>query len=189
MSLHAQPSTLCSPQIRNTLNANARDQALPFAKAMVDIRENSRATRSNAAARLLGETARILQATSTMLARAARVLIVDDSEEATELLALLIGRRGHEVRVAHDVDGALRVANEFKPNVALLDIMIRHESGFFLARNLRDIPDLKSCRLIAMSGFGLERHRKLSEAVGFRRQLSKPIDPNTLFEAIEAQDN
>jgi len=124
-----------------------------------------------------------------MLARAARVLVVDDSEEATDLLARLIGRRGHHVRVAHDVDGALRVAKEFKPDVAVLDIMIRHESGFFLARELREIPELSDCRLIAMSGFDLERHRKVSEAVGFRRQLTKPIDPRRLFEAIEARDH
>ncbi len=89
-------------------------------------------------------------------------------------------------RVAHDVDGALRVAKEFKPEVALLDIMIRCESGFFLAQEMRDIPGLKSCRLIAMTGFGLEQHQKVSQAVGFRRQLSKPIDPVRLFEAIEA---
>jgi CheY-like chemotaxis protein len=124
-----------------------------------------------------------------MVASAARVLIVDDSEEATELLARLLGRRGHQVRVAHDVAGALRVAQEFRPDVALLDIMIRHESGFFLARELRELPGLNDCRLIAMSGFGLERQRELSEAVGFRRQLSKPIDPARLFEAIETRDN
>jgi DNA-binding response OmpR family regulator len=123
-----------------------------------------------------------------MLAAAARVLIVDDSEEATQLLALLLQRRGHQVRVAHDVDAALRVAKEFEPEVALLDIMIRHESGFFLARELREIPGLKSCRLIAMSGFELERHHELSEALGFSSQLTKPIDPSTLFEAIEARD-
>jgi DNA-binding response OmpR family regulator len=121
-----------------------------------------------------------------MLAIPARVLIVDDSEEATELLSRLIGRRGHQVRVAHDVDGALRVAKEFIPGVALLDIMIRHESGFFLARELVALPGLTNCRLIAMSGFGFERHRQLSEVLGFRRQLSKPIDPTALFEAIEA---
>jgi hypothetical protein len=40
-----------------------------------------------------------------------------------------------------------------------------------------------------MSGFELERHRQVSEAVGFRRQLSKPIDPAVLFEAIEARDS
>jgi CheY-like chemotaxis protein len=121
--------------------------------------------------------------------RPARVLIVDDSEEATQLLSLLVGRRGHHVRVAHDVEGALRVAKEFEPDVALLDIMIRHESGFFLARELRELPGLESCRLIAMSGFELDRHHEISEAVGFGSQLSKPIDPARLFEAIEAQDD
>ena len=121
-----------------------------------------------------------------MLASPARVLVVDDSEEATQLLTLLIERRGHHVRVAHDVDGALRVAQEFRPDVALLDIMIRCESGFFLARELLELPELKNCRLIAMSGFELEHRRQLGEAVGFREQLSKPIDPAALFEAIEA---
>ena len=123
-----------------------------------------------------------------MLGIPARVLIVDDSEEATELLSRLIGRRGHRVSVAHDVDGGLRAARQFQPNVALLDIMIRHESGFFLAREILEIPELQSCRLIAMSGFGFERHRELSEAIGFYRQLSKPIDPTGLFEAIETQE-
>ncbi|MEI9941865.1 MAG: response regulator [Pseudomonadota bacterium] len=124
-----------------------------------------------------------------MRANSARVLIVDDNEEATDLLAQLIGRRGHQVRVAHDVEDALRVAKAFKPDVALLDIMIRHESGFFLARELLEIPGLKSCRLIAMSGFELERHREVSEAVGFRWRFSKPIDPTSLFEAIESLEN
>jgi len=124
-----------------------------------------------------------------MLATRVRVLIVDDCEEATQLLALLIGRRGHDVRVAHDVDGALRTAKEFSPEVALLDIMIRCESGFFLARRLIEIPGLATCRLIAMSGFELEQHRAVSEAIGFRRQLRKPIEPVGLFEAIEALDS
>jgi len=120
-----------------------------------------------------------------MVGKPARVLIVDDSEEATQLLERMVVRRGHRVRVAHDVDEALRVAKEFAPDVALVDIMIRCESGFFLARELQELPELKNCRLIAMSGFELEPRRELAEAVGFSEQLSKPIDPDTLFEAIE----
>ena len=121
-----------------------------------------------------------------MVEKPARVLIVDDSEEATQLLQRIVVRRGHQVRIAHDVEEALRVAREFRPDVALLDIMIRCESGFFLARELLELPELKNCRLIAMSGFELEHRRQLGEAVGFREQLSKPIDPAALFEAIEA---
>lgn len=120
-----------------------------------------------------------------MPANSVRVLVVDDSEEATQLLASLLGRRGHDVRVAHDVETALQVAQEFTPEVALLDIMIRCESGFFLARELLELPGLDSCRLIAMSGFELEQHRELSEAIGFWSQIRKPIEPVALFEAIE----
>ena len=134
----------------------------------------------------MGATAENLQRTSQMTGKSARVLVVEDSEEATQLISLLLERRGHRVRVAHDVDEALSVAREFRPEVALLDIMIRCESGFFLARELIDMPELKNCRLIAMTGFGFEQHREASAAVGFRDQLSKPIDPVRLYQAIEA---
>ena len=123
-----------------------------------------------------------------MPANRVRVLVVDDSEEATQLLSLLLERRGHDVRVAHDVEAALRVAQEFTPEVALLDIMIRCESGFFLAQRLLELPGLDSCRLIAMSGFELEQHSEVSEAIGFRRQLRKPIEPARLFDAVETTD-
>jgi CheY-like chemotaxis protein len=124
-----------------------------------------------------------------MPASSARVLVVDDNVEATELLSLLIERRGHRVRVAHDVDEALRIAQDFKPDVALLDIMIRCESGYFLARELRALPELGHCRLVAMTGFSQPQHRRASEAAGLHRHLTKPIDAAELFDAIEAPAN
>ncbi len=116
----------------------------------------------------------------------ARVLIVDDDVDSTDLLKLLVEQRGHEARIAHDVDDALRVAREFQPDVALLDIMIRCESGYFLARELRGLVGLGHCRLVAMTGFAQEQHRQASQAAGFERYLTKPIDPQLLFDAVEA---
>lgn len=117
-----------------------------------------------------------------------RVLIVDDDEESSELLEALIGQRGHAVRVAHNVDEALRVAREFEPEVALLDIMLRCESGYYLARELRDLPNLAACRMVAITGFVQEQHRKASRAAGFQGHLTKPIDQVALFDALEAND-
>jgi CheY-like chemotaxis protein len=122
-----------------------------------------------------------------MSSNAVRVLVVDDCVDSTEVLALLIARRGHDVRVAHSVDEALRIAADFKPHVALLDIMIRCESGFFLAREIRALPDMEHCRLIAMTGFAREQHRQTSEAAGFHQHLNKPIDLTQLFDAIEVE--
>ena len=115
-----------------------------------------------------------------------RVLIVDDSVEATDLLSLLIESRGHRVSVAHDVDEAMRIAPEFAPDVALLDIMIRCESGYFLARELQRVANLSRCRFVAMTGFDQDHHRRSSAAAGFHRHLLKPIDPDQLFDAIES---
>jgi CheY-like chemotaxis protein len=123
-----------------------------------------------------------------MTLKPVRVLIVDDDVEAADLLARLLERRGHDVSVAHDVAEALRVARDFVPDVALLDLMIRCESGYFLARDLREVAELAQCRFVAMTGFAQEQHRRSSQAAGFHRHLVKPIDTEQLFDAIESTE-
>jgi two-component system, chemotaxis family, CheB/CheR fusion protein len=120
-------------------------------------------------------------------AKEARILIVDDDVDATELLTTLLEARGHQVAVANSVDEALRIAPTFLPDVALLDIMIRCESGFFLAQELRDAAHLTACRFIAMTGFDREQHRRSSEAAGFQCHLVKPLDLPKLYSAIESE--
>lgn len=117
-----------------------------------------------------------------------RVLVVDDDEESAELLERVIGRRGHDVRVAHDVEQALRTARAFEPEVVLLDIMIRCESGYFLARELRELPNLESVRIVAMTGFTREQLRRTSAAAGFYEHLTKPVEYGALFDALEASE-
>lgn len=115
-----------------------------------------------------------------------RILIVDDNVDSAELLASTVKREGHEAAVARNVDEALSVARRFKPQIAFLDIMIRCESGYLLARDLRDLPEVAECRFIAMTGFVHEKHREASDAAGFVRHLTKPLESDAVFEAIAA---
>ncbi|HET9470025.1 MAG TPA: response regulator, partial [Usitatibacter sp.] len=55
-------------------------------------------------------------------AKARRVLVVDDNQDAADSLAMLLGVRGEEVRIAYDGAKALEVERDFKPDVVLLDI-------------------------------------------------------------------
>ena len=63
-----------------------------------------------------------------------RILVVDDNVDAAMSLAVLLGLMGHETRTAHDGLEAMAVADQFKPDVALLDIGMPKLNGFFSSR-------------------------------------------------------
>jgi PAS domain S-box-containing protein len=122
-------------------------------------------------------------ATSTLPRGAARkVLIVDDNEDAAEMLAETLRVTGHDTRVAHDAPAALRLAASFRPDVALLDIGLPVMDGYELARRLRELEGLAGIRLVAVTGYGQESDRQKSAAAGFHHHLVKPVD----LDAVQA---
>ena len=111
-----------------------------------------------------------------------RVLIVDDNADAAESLAELLRDCGHNVRTAADGSTALRDAPLFRPEVVILDIGLPEIDGYEVARRLRGDPRLGSATLIALTGYGEERHRRRTEEAGFNYHFTKPID----FDRLEA---
>jgi len=117
---------------------------------------------------------------------AMRVLVVDDNEDAADLLAMSVRLMGHLVRVAHDGPTALQIAAQFQPDVALLDIGLPVMDGYELARHLRALPGLEPVRLIAVTGYSQEADRRHTAAAGFERHLVKPIQLDELQEALNS---
>ena len=117
---------------------------------------------------------------------ARRVLVVDDNRDATETMAMLLGIWGHDTRSAHDGPSALGIAQEFQPEVILLDIGLPGMDGFEVARRVHSLPGLRNTVLIAMTGYGQEEDRARSRAAGFARHLVKPADPTTLKKMLES---
>ena len=105
-----------------------------------------------------------------------RILVVDDNEDAAEMLAEALNAKGHVTRVAHDAPDALEVAAGFIPELAFLDIGLPVMDGYELAARLRELPGLSGIRLIAVTGYGQESDRRKSEAAGFQDHLVKPVD-------------
>ena len=71
-----------------------------------------------------------------------RILVVDDNEDGAEMLADALIGKGYDTRVAHDAPAALRVAADFSPDVAFLDLGLPVMDGYELAARLRAMPGL-----------------------------------------------
>jgi CheY-like chemotaxis protein len=117
--------------------------------------------------------------------RASRVLIVDDNQDGAEMLAATLDARGYATVVAHDAPAALRIAADFLPDVALLDIGLPVMDGYELAAHLRAIPQLAHLHLIALTGYGQSEDRRRTREAGFHYHLVKPIDIASIEAAMK----
>ncbi len=118
-------------------------------------------------------------------AAALRILVVDDNEDAAMMLADMLDAYGHDIRTAFDGPSALRIADEFRPEVAVLDIGLPVMDGYELAQRLRATPELSAVRLIAVTGYGQESDRRRSLEAGFQAHLAKPVQIDQLVQLVE----
>jgi CheY-like chemotaxis protein len=102
------------------------------------------------------------------------VLVVDDSVDSAETLAMLVELAGHQCRLAHSGREALEVAASFRPDLVILDIGLPDMSGHQVARQLRNSPATRTATLVALSGFGTDSDRRASAEAGFDDHVVKP---------------
>ncbi len=76
----------------------------------------------------------------------------------------------------------MEAVERLRPQVILLDLAMPGTTGFDIAQDIQDNPDLRPARLIALTGHGSESDRQKTEASGFDHHLLKPVD----FQHLEA---
>jgi PAS domain S-box-containing protein len=122
--------------------------------------------------------------------RALRVLVVDDNVDAADMLSALIEMIGHTPRVANNGQHALRIAADFVPEVAILDIGMPEMNGYELSEKLGEMAALRGLTRIALTGWGEDNDRARSRAAGFDHHLLKPCnlaDVETLLRELAAR--
>ena len=113
-----------------------------------------------------------------------RILVVDDNRDAATTLGMLLKISGNEVRIAHDGQEALGMAEEFHPEVILLDIGMPVLNGYGACRAIRELPWGKEVLIIALTGWGQDDDRKKSQEAGFDGHLVKPVDHGELMKLL-----
>jgi CheY-like chemotaxis protein len=114
---------------------------------------------------------------SAKATRPVRVLVVDDNRDSVLTLGILLRSEGYEVRLVESGKAALIEAQEFRPDVALLDLDMPDVSGFAVAQLLCRAQGAQRPALIAVTGRRGSEDQNGAEVSGFRHYVTKPYDP------------
>ena len=115
----------------------------------------------------------------------ARLLLVEDTQEIWDFLSRRLGRRGHEVSLAHDGQTGLDKARAELPEVILLDMNLPVMDGWTAARALKDGEDTKHIPIIALTAHALASDREKALAAGCDDYHPKPVDFSKLLGQID----
>jgi CheY-like chemotaxis protein len=114
------------------------------------------------------------------------ILVVDDNEDALDILADVLRDAGHVVTTAKDGPSALAAVKTFHPDVAVLDIGLPVMDGYELASRLRASLGDAAPPLIALTGYGQDSDRDRALEAGFSQHLTKPVDFGHLLGVLDA---
>jgi len=116
-------------------------------------------------------------------ARPLAVTLVDDNADAGHSLAVLLRAHGHTVHVHEDAVSTLDSADA-TTQVFILDIGLPDMTGYELARRLRRKPAHAGAVFVALTGYGQQRDRELSQQAGFDYHLVKPVEIGKLTQIL-----
>jgi len=117
-----------------------------------------------------------------------RVLLVDDNIDMVMVLAACLRQDGYSVETAYSGPDGLKVAQQWRPDVVIMDIGLPGMDGYEVARRLRADPLLASSqqtmRLIALTGYGRDADQDRAREAGFDGHLTKPVEFSVLAEMV-----
>jgi DNA-binding response OmpR family regulator len=119
-----------------------------------------------------------------MACAAGKVLIVDDEPNIVTSLEFLMLKCDYEVRVARDGEEALRLAEDFQPDVLLLDVMMPLCNGFEVCRRLRGNPAMRGVKILMLTAHGREAEVERGFALGADAYITKPFSNKELVAAV-----
>ena len=115
-----------------------------------------------------------------------RVLVVDDSDDLVESLAMVLRFIGHDVCTAGSGAQALERMAADSPQVVLMDVSMPGMSGYDVARRASLQEWRSTMKLVAMTGWGRDGDRERALAAGFDVHVVKPLNLEQLRELLDS---
>jgi CheY-like chemotaxis protein len=113
-----------------------------------------------------------------------RVLLVEDHLDTVHSLTYLLRAMGHAVEYATSGYAAIEAARRFRPEFVLLDLGLPGTDGFAVCYQIKRDPELRQCRVVALTAFSQETYRQRAKEAGCEGYLVKPVHTKVIEELL-----
>lgn len=115
-----------------------------------------------------------------------KILLVDDEPDVRQLISFILEEYGATITVVASANEALTALNESLPNILVSDIGMPGMDGYMLIQQLRSLPVEKGGEIpaIALTAYAGEYNGQKALSSGFQKHITKPVEPETLMQAI-----
>jgi len=113
-----------------------------------------------------------------------RILIVDDEPNIATSLEFLMRGSDYDVQVARNGEEALLLAESFRPDVVLLDVMMPQRSGFEVCQKIRENPSLRNVKIVMLTAKGRDAEREKGLNLGANAYVTKPFSTKELMNTV-----
>ena len=119
-------------------------------------------------------------------APSARILLADDDRVTQQLITKILEKHGHEVEVVGTGDDAVEAFQEADYDLILMDVQMPEVNGFEAARRIRgrEKDGDTHVPIVALTARATEESRKKCLSAGMDAYIAKPVDSETLLEAV-----
>ena len=115
----------------------------------------------------------------------ARILVVEDEKQISDMIAFKLRNSGHQVIQAHDGEQAIDLAKGHLPDLVMLDVMMPGIGGFEVLRRLKIDPALRAVPVIMVTAKGHERDVLSGLQGGAVDYVVKPFSLKELAARVE----
>lgn len=115
-----------------------------------------------------------------------RLLLVDDDETFCAVLKQALEKRDFEIYVAYDIDSGIKLAEQFIPEYAVIDLRIGHQSGLELVEKLISLDS--NTRIVMLTGFASIATAVEAIKLGAIHYLTKPANADEILQALQKND-
>jgi CheY-like chemotaxis protein len=114
------------------------------------------------------------------------ILVVDDFDDTRLLLRTWLQRKGFRVEEAEDGNEAVAAAERLHPDLIIMDVEMPELDGLAATRKIRQLANLETVPIVAVSAYGADQYRDHALAAGCNEYVSTPFEPDELEKLIRA---